>query len=282
MNNSNLSNDNNLSLSKILPIQTTNGKQAISARLLHEFLGSKQQFADWIKSRIAKYDFVENEDYAVLRYDYQGNLLTDRLHKNMKPKNQGVAKIDYACSLDMAKELSMVENNEKGRMARKYFIACEKEMLNTPRLDTPEEIMARALVVANDTLRRQRDKIEADAPKVLFADAVQTSKTSCLVGELSKILSQNGIKIGQIRLFEWMRSHGYLCSKGEMHNQPTQKAIEMKLFELKKTTITKPDGSVLTKTTTKVTGKGQIYFVNKFLGISGSNSNIQGIPALAQ
>lgn len=170
-------------------------------------------------------------------------------------------------------------------LAPAFAIWCNdriKEMLNTPRLDTPEEIMARALVVANDTLRRQRDKIEADAPKVLFADAVQTSKTSCLVGELSKILSQNGIKIGQIRLFEWMRSHGYLCSKGEMHNQPTQKAIEMKLFELKKTTITKPDGSVLTKTTTKVTGKGQIYFVNKFLGISGSNSNIQGIPALAQ
>lgn len=109
-------------------------------------------------------------------------------------------------------------------------------------------------------------KIQQDAPKVLFADAVSTSQRSCLVAELAKILQQNGVNIGQNRLFSWMRENGYLCQKGDYYNQPTQKAMKLGLFELKKTSITKPDGSVLVTTTTKVTGKGQIYFVEKFLG----------------
>lgn len=108
--------------------------------------------------------------------------------------------------------------------------------------------------------------IKSNAPKVLFADAVSTSQRSCLVAELAKILQQNGVNIGQNRLFAWMRENGYLCSKGQYYNQPTQKAMDLGLFELKKTTINKPDGSILVSTTTKVTGKGQVYFVNKFLG----------------
>lgn len=111
-----------------------------------------------------------------------------------------------------------------------------------------------------------KQKIQQDAPKVLFADAVSTSQRSCLVAELAKILQQNGVNIGQNRLFNWMRENGYLCQKGDYYNQPTQKAMKLGLFELKKTSITKPDGSVLVTTTTKVTGKGQIYFVEKFLG----------------
>ena len=107
--------------------------------------------------------------------------------------------------------------------------------------------------------------IQKNAPKVLFADAVSTSQRSCLVAELAKILQQNGVNIGQNRLFTWMREHGYLCQKGQYYNQPTQKSMELGLFELKQTSITKPDGSVLVTTTTKVTGKGQIYFVEKFL-----------------
>ena len=109
-------------------------------------------------------------------------------------------------------------------------------------------------------------KIQQDAPKVLFADAVSTSRRSCLVAELAKILQQNGVNIGQNRLFAWMRENGYLCQKGQYYNQPTQKAMELGLFELKQTSIAKPDGAVLVTTTTKVTGKGQIYFVEKFLG----------------
>jgi phage antirepressor YoqD-like protein len=152
--------------------------------------------------------------------------------------------------------------------------------------ETPEEIMARALVVAQDTINRQKQRAElaekkatlmesvADElhrenesmkPKALFADAVATSDRSVLVSELAKVLKQNGVDIGQNRLFVWLREHGYLCSKGEYYNQPTQNAMEMGLFEIKKTSITKPDGIVLVTRTTKVTGKGQIYFINKFL-----------------
>ena len=138
--------------------------------------------------------------------------------------------------------------------------------------DTPEEIMARALIVAQETLKRKEQrlieaeqKIQKDAPKVLFADAVSTSHRSCLIAELAKILQQNGVNIGQNRLFSWMRENGYLCQKGDYYNQPTQKSMKLGLFELKKTSITKPDGSVLVTTTTKVSGKGQIYFVSKFL-----------------
>ena len=111
----------------------------------------------------------------------------------------------------------------------------------------------------------QQKQIEAMKPKALFADAVATSDRSCLVAELAKILQQDGANIGQNRLFDWLRKNGYLCSKGEYYNQPTQRAMEMGLFEVKKTAINKPDGSVLVSCTTKVTGKGQVYFVNKFL-----------------
>ena len=114
-------------------------------------------------------------------------------------------------------------------------------------------------------IEEQQKMIEANRPKVLFAEAVETSQRSCLIGELAKILNQNGIEIGQNRLFQWLRDNGYLCKTGENYNLPTQRAMEMNLFEIKKTTINKPDGTILVKTTTKVTGKGQIYFINKFL-----------------
>lgn len=122
------------------------------------------------------------------------------------------------------------------------------------------------------SLKEERAKrVEAESkvvelqPKALFADAVATSTQSCLIGELAKILRQNGIKMGQNRLFEYLRNNGYLCKYGEKYNQPTQRAMEMELFEVKKTSITKPDGSILVSTTTKVTGKGCVYFVNKFI-----------------
>jgi len=138
--------------------------------------------------------------------------------------------------------------------------------------DTEESIMARALLIAQDTIQRSKDKIrqlsatvEKQAPKVLFADSVATSQKSCLIAELAKILMQNGIEIGQNRLFRYLRKNNYLGNKGEYYNQPTQRAMELGLFEIKKTSITKPDGTVLVNTTPKVTGKGQIYFVNKLI-----------------
>lgn len=138
--------------------------------------------------------------------------------------------------------------------------------------DTPEMIMARAVIVAQATIERQNKlleeqsaKIEADAPKVLFADAVAGSETSCLIGELAKILTQNGYKIGQNRLFEKLRNDGYLGTKGEYYNIPNQRYQEMGLFDVKKRTINNPDGSIIVKNTTKITGKGQQYFINRFI-----------------
>lgn len=116
-----------------------------------------------------------------------------------------------------------------------------------------------------EQIERQQKQIEADAPRVLFSQAVETAKQSVLIGELAKIMCQNGVQTGEKRLFQWMRDNGYLCQYGERYNQPTQKAMEMGLFEIKKTTIQKPNGDTLISNTTKVTGKGQVYFVNKFL-----------------
>lgn len=109
-------------------------------------------------------------------------------------------------------------------------------------------------------------QIEADRPKTIFADAVSVSKTSILVGELSKLLKQNGISIGPKRLFAWLRYNGYLMKGGASRNMPTQRAMEMGLFEIKEGTVNQPDGSVRITRTTKVTGRGQVYFVSKFLG----------------
>lgn len=108
-------------------------------------------------------------------------------------------------------------------------------------------------------------QIELDKPKVIFADAVTTSKTSILVGEMAKILKQNGVCIGQNRLFEWLRENGYLIKrKGTDYNMPTQKSMELGLFEIKETSVTHSDGHIMISKTPKVTGKGQMYFVNKF------------------
>ena len=101
-------------------------------------------------------------------------------------------------------------------------------------------------------------------PKALFADAVSTSKESILIGQLAKLIKQNGYEIGQNRLFQWLRENGYLIKGGSRYNQPTQKAMDLGLFEVKERTVTNPDGSIRITLTTKVTGKGQIYFVNKF------------------
>lgn len=118
------------------------------------------------------------------------------------------------------------------------------------------------------------NKIEKDKPKVVFAEALEISETSILVGELAKILRQNGIDIGQNRLFKWMRNNGYLGRRGENYNIPTQYSMELGLFEIKVRTITNPNGSIRTTKTPKVTGKGQIYFINKFKKSELSASNV--------
>lgn len=142
---------------------------------------------------------------------------------------------------------------------------------------TPEQIMAAGLEAAKKIIENKDKEINRMKPKEVFADAVATSKTSILVGELAKILKQNGADIGQNKLFAWMREKGYLIKrKGSDYNMPTQKSMEMGLFEIKETSITKPDGSTHISKTTKVTGKGQIYFTNKF---AAKDKETKSLPA---
>ena len=138
--------------------------------------------------------------------------------------------------------------------------------------ETPEEIMARALLVANDTMARQRERIEGLAaenaelrPKALFADAVAASDGTCLVGELAKMARQNGVDMGQNRLFAWLREGGWLGKSGCNRNVPTQRAMDMGLFRIKETAVTHSDGRVTVNRTPKVTGKGQTYFIGKLV-----------------
>ncbi len=160
----------------------------------------------------------------------------------------------------MAKEIAMIQRTDKGKEVRHYFIQVEKDF------NSPEKIMARALLMADKKIHKLETQIEADKPKVLFADAVSASHTSILVGELAKLISQNGYKIGANRLFSWMRENGYLIKrKGSDWNMPTQRSMDLKLFEIKETNVQHADGHISVNKTPKVTGKGQQYFINKFL-----------------
>lgn len=138
------------------------------------------------------------------------------------------------------------------------YIAGQEQM-------TDSELMAKALLVAQKQINERNAQIERMKPKEIFADAVAASHTSILIGELAKLLKQNGVKTGRRRLFTWMRDNGYLIKGGSSRNMPTQKGMELGLFEIKETTINNPDGSIRISRTTKVTGKGQQYFINKFL-----------------
>lgn len=224
------------------------GSVAVMGRELHEFLEIGTRYDTWF-NRMTEYGFIENSDYGAIaqkRATAQGNI---------------TSYVDHVMTIDMAKEISMIQRNEKGKQARQYFLQVEKAW------NSPEMIMKRALQIADRKMIDMQMQIEADKPKVLFAESVSASHTSILVGDLAKIIKQNGYDIGAKRLFEWLRDNGFLIKrKGTDWNMPTQRSMDMELFEIKESTHSNPDGSVRINKTTKVTGKGQIYFINKFIG----------------
>lgn len=234
-------------MTQLIKVTVDSDRPTVSARELHEFLEVKTPYDKWFP-RMAEYGFTEGVDYSTFLSDRSDGL-------------PGKPRQDAQLTIDMAKEICMIQRTEKGKQARQYFIQLEKDW------NSPEKVMARALRLADQKIQMLTEQITIDRPKVLFADAVSASKSSILIGELAKLLQQNGVNIGQNRLFEWLRENGYLIRRnGADYNMPTQRAMEMKLFQIKETAVTHSDGHVTVSRTPKVTGKGQQFFVEKFLG----------------
>lgn len=224
-----------------------NHEPVVSGRQLHEALDVKTRYNDWF-NRMTEYGFIENQDYLAIT------------QKRVTAQGNSTNQVDHIIKLDMAKEIAMIQRTERGKQVRQYFIQVEKDF------NSPEKIMARALLMADQKVHKLEAQIEADRPKVLFAEAVSASHTSILVGELAKLLKQNGVDMGANRLFNWLRAHGYLIKRnGRDWNMPTQKSVEMGLIRVKETSITHADGHITVSKTPLVTGKGQQYFINKFL-----------------
>ena len=270
-------------MNEIIKIETTSEGSVVSARELHQFLESKQKFADWIKNRIEKYDFEENKDYHKLYFDVEGNLLiisdpkirkTDNQEvrvvnqlgydKFIKPDNQeftNVHRIDYVLTLDMAKELSMIENNEKGRQARKYFIECEKKL---------KEVAPRIPQTFAEALRAYADEVEKNE-----ALKLENSQQKQIIGELQPkasyydliLSSQDCMTVTQIAKDYGLTSQ-YLNSKlkdlGVQFKQSGQwllKEKHSKFGYTKSETVPyqKQDGTMGTALHTKWTQKGRLF-----------------------
>ncbi|HFZ9545946.1 TPA: phage antirepressor [Streptococcus agalactiae] len=224
----------------------------------------------YTNSKDALKNHVDSDDKQILQRSQNATL---------EIPNRGLTIINesgvYNLIFAAAKQSANPEIKEKAQKFKRWVTS---EVLPTIRkhgmyatdelLDNPDFAIAtlQKLKEEREAKKLLEAQIEADRPKVLFADAVSASKSSCLIGELAKILKQNGINIGQNKLFQWLRANGYLISRrGESWNQPTQKSMQLGLFELKKTAINHSDGHTTTNVTPKVTGKGQQYFINKFL-----------------
>lgn len=207
---------------------------------------------------------VDEEDKGV------GEIQTPGGKQRMTIINEsGLYSLIFSSKMEKAKEFKRWVTSEVLPAIRR-----DGGYISVNKGDTEDDILARAMIIANKRIEslklesKKKDQIiDEQKPKVLFANTVATSKDSVLVGGLAKILKQNGVDIGANRLFEWLRQEGFLCkSKGENWNAPTQRSMEQGLFEIKVRTINNPDGSTKITRTPKVTGKGQIYFINKFLG----------------
>ena len=236
-------------MSKLIAVNYEAEEPTVSARDLHEQLNIKTRFNDWFP-RMCEYGFEESKDFYS--------------KKSKTVEHNGRPQTDFLISIDMAKQICMIQRSPEGKQIRQYFLDLEKAW------NTPEQIFARALKMADKTI----DKLKSDnailiednermKPKEIFADAVSTSDTSILIGELAKILRQNGVHTGQNRLFAYLRNNGYLIKGGSSKNMPTQKSMEAGLFDIKERTLTHPDESIRITRTTMVTGKGQQYYINK-------------------
>lgn len=239
-------------MNNIISMEVPDVRFPVNGRELHERLEVGTPYHIWLP-RMVEYGFEEGKDYEEV------------LNKNVHNPLGGRPMTDHLLTLSMAKEICMLQRSEKGREVRRYLIGVEEQW------NSPEAVMSRALQMAQRNMEEMREsvlrlsiKAAEDAPKVLFADTVEASDTSILIGELAKYLRQRGVEIGQNRLFERMRKDGYLISRGESRNIPSQYAIENGWMEIKQRTVINPDGSNRITRTPMVTGKGQIYFIHRY------------------
>jgi anti-repressor protein len=236
-------------MNELIEVKTKEDVQVVSARELHEVLGVKTRFSLWVKQ-----NFKHFRDGI----DFTSVVTTTEVQNNGGVQARDLQ--DYVLTIETAKHIAMMSGTDKGYKIRDYFIKVEQAW------NSPEMVMKRALEIANKKVEQLKTENQEMKPKALFADAVSTSDTPILVGELAKILHQNGVSMGQNRMFRWLRDNGYLISKkGTSYNMPTQRAMELGLFKIKENAITHSDGHVTITKTPKVTGKGQQYFINKFL-----------------
>lgn len=234
----------------LIKVMVKNDQQLVSAREVLEKVGLKTRFSRWVDQNFG--EFEEGVDFTSV--------------KTFTVVNNGARREldDYALTLDMAKELCMMARTDAGKELRRYFIELERKW------NDPQEVVKRGYAILQNENARLKIELETAKPKALFADSVAASNTTILIGELAKIIRGNGVDIGANRLFKWLRENGYLISrKGSDYNMPTQKSMELGLFKIIERTINQSDGSSRICKTTKVTGKGQQYFVNKFVGGEG-------------
>lgn len=218
-----------------------NQEPVVSARELYERLEIKTRFSDWWKSQL-NYGFEEYIDFTGVGTPTVVN-------------NGAILELqDYVIKLDMAKELAMVSKSDKGKEVRKYFIQVEKDF------NSPEKIMARALQIANRELSTLRIQMEEQKPLVEFAEKVSNTSDVVLVGTFAKLIKDENINVGRNKLFDWLRDNKYLMTT--KRNEPYQKYIDSGIFEVKEKVIKTPYGDKI-ETTTYITGKGQIYLMEK-------------------
>ena len=233
-------------------LSTQNGEPVVSSRQIAESFGKEHKHVlDAVKNLVAE------------------NSAAKSMFHLSSFENRGKKYPMYLMNRDGFSLLAMgFTGKEAVQWKLKYiaaFNAMEKQLAQRPPLSR-SELMAQALIAAHDELEHKNAQIAELTPKGIFADAVSASKQSILVGELAKLLCQNGVDIGPNRLFDWLRANGYLIRRnGTDRNMPTQRAVEMGLFEIKETTVVHSDGHTTINKTPKVTGKGQVYFVNLFL-----------------
>lgn len=234
-----------------------NGEPYLVGKDVAEILG-------YANPRKAIIDHVDKEDKT------DGVTIRDSMGRKQNPvciNESGFYSLVLSSKLPNAKKFQRWVTSEVLPSIRKHGAYMTEKTLEQAIAD-PDFLIKLATELKNEKEKRKEleTKVNEDKPKVLFADAVETAQTSILVGDLAKLIKQNGINIGQKRLFSYLRENGYLIKNGSSKNMPTQKSMEMNLFEVKERTINNPDGTVRITKTTKVTGKGQTYFINKFLG----------------